>query len=95
MASEVEVIDAAPLDEKAVQALDHGVSEAVKNKNYPTARLLLYSLESEIRARTYNLPLATYPWPSRRRRDYSIKERAMMKARCWERRSTLWLLLTK
>ncbi len=61
VASEVEVIDAAPLDEKAVQALDHSVSEAVKNKNYPTARLLLYSLESEIRARTYNLPLATYP----------------------------------
>ena len=61
VASEVEVIDAAPLDEKVVQALDHSVSEAVNNKNYPTARLLLYSLESEIRARTYNLPLATYP----------------------------------
>jgi hypothetical protein len=61
VASEVEVIDAAPPDEKAVQALDHSVSEAVKNKNYPTARLLLYSLESEIRARTYNLPMATYP----------------------------------
>src|ERR1700733_34293 len=61
VASEVEVIDAAPLDEKAVQALNQSVSEAVKNKNYPTARLLLYSLESEIRARTYNLPLATYP----------------------------------
>ena len=61
VASEVEVIDAAPFDEKAVQALDLSVSEAVKNKNYPAARLLLYSLESEIRTRTYNLPLATYP----------------------------------
>ena len=61
VASEVEVIDAAPPDEKAVQALDNRVSEAVKNKNYPTARLLLYWLESEIRTRTYNLPLATYP----------------------------------
>lgn len=61
VASEVEVIDAAPTDEKAVKALDHSVSEAVKNKNYPAARLLLYSLESEIRTRTYNLPLATYP----------------------------------
>jgi hypothetical protein len=61
VASEVEVIDVAPLDEKVVQALDQSVSEAVRNKNYPTARLLLYSLESEIRARTYNLPLATYP----------------------------------
>ena len=61
VASQVEVIDAAPLNEKAVQALDSGVSEAIKNKNYPAARLLLYSLESEIRARTYDLPLATYP----------------------------------
>jgi len=61
VASEVEVIDAAPLDEKAIQGLEHSVSEAIKNKNYPTARLLLYSLESEIRTRTYNLPLATYP----------------------------------
>jgi hypothetical protein len=61
VASEVEVIDTAPFDEKAVQALNNSVSEAVKDKNYPTARLLLYSLESEIRARTYNLPLATYP----------------------------------
>ena len=61
VASEVDVIDAAPLDEKAVQALDHSVSEAVKNKNYPTARLLLYSLESEIRTRTYNLPAPLSP----------------------------------
>jgi YfdX protein len=61
VASEVEVIDAAPLDEKTVQALEQSAAEAVKNKNYPTARLLLYSLESEIRTRTYNLPLATYP----------------------------------
>lgn len=61
VASEVEVIDAAPLDEKAVQALDHSVSEAIKDKDYPTARLVLYSLESEIRTRTYDLPLATYP----------------------------------
>jgi hypothetical protein len=61
VSSEVDVIDAAPLDEKAVQALNHGVSDAVKAKDYPTARLLLYSLMSEIRVRTYNLPLATYP----------------------------------
>ena len=61
VASEVEVIDAAPLDEKAVQVLEHSVSEVVKSKDYPAARLLLYSLESEIRTRTFNLPLATYP----------------------------------
>jgi hypothetical protein len=61
VSSEVDVIDAAPLDEKAVQTLNRGVYEAVKAKEYPTARLLLYSLMSEIRVRTYNLPLATYP----------------------------------
>lgn len=61
VASEVDVIDAAPLDEKAIQTLDHGVSDAVKAKDYPTARLILYSLMSEIRVRIYNLPLATYP----------------------------------
>ena len=61
VASEVDVIDAAPLDEKAIQTLDHGVADAVKAKDYPTARLILYSLMSEIRVRIYNLPLATYP----------------------------------
>jgi hypothetical protein len=61
VASEVDVIDAAPLDENAVQALNHHVAEAVRVKDYPTARLLLYSLMSEIRLRIYNLPLATYP----------------------------------
>jgi hypothetical protein len=61
VASEVDVIDAAPLDENAVQALNHQVAEAVRIKDYPTARLLLYSLMSEIRVRIYNLPLATYP----------------------------------
>jgi hypothetical protein len=61
VASEVQVVDAAPLDEKAIQTLDHGLAAAVKAKDYPTARLILYSLTSEIRVRIYNLPLATYP----------------------------------
>src|ERR1700691_3907741 len=61
VASEVEVIDAAPLDEKAIKALDRGLGDAVTAKDDPAARLILYSLTSEIRIRTYNLPLATYP----------------------------------
>ena len=61
VASEVQVVDAAPVDEKAIQTLDHGLAAAVKAKDYPTARLILYSLTSEIRVRIYNLPLATYP----------------------------------
>src|ERR1700684_2793098 len=60
VASEVEVIDAAPLDEKVVQALDHSVSEAVNNKNYPTARLRLYSRGGELARRR-----AHVPWPTR------------------------------
>jgi hypothetical protein len=61
VASEVDVIDAAPVDEKAIKALDRGLGAAVMAKDYPAARLILYSLTSEIRIRTYNLPLATYP----------------------------------
>jgi hypothetical protein len=61
VASEVDVVDAAPLDEKAIKALDRGLGDAVMAKDYPAARLILYSLTSEIRLRTYNLPLATYP----------------------------------
>src|ERR1700722_19876049 len=58
---EVEVIDAAPHDSKAIVEIAKNASKAVDDKNYPAARVLLYALTSEIRVRTYNLPLATYP----------------------------------
>jgi len=58
---EVEVIDAAPHDSKAIAEIAKNASKAVDDKNYPAARVLLYALTSEIRVRTYNLPLATYP----------------------------------
>jgi hypothetical protein len=58
---EVDVIDAAPHDIRAIQDVAKDASRAVDDKNFPAARVLLYSLMSEIRARTYNLPLATYP----------------------------------
>jgi hypothetical protein len=61
VAAEVEVIDAAPQDIKAIRAHAKAVERAVSTKDYPTARVLLYSLTSEIHVRTYNLPLATYP----------------------------------
>ena len=57
---EVEVIDAAPHDSKAIAEIAKNASKAVDDKNYPAARVLLYALTSEIRVRTYNLPLATY-----------------------------------
>jgi hypothetical protein len=57
----VEVIDPAPHDSKAIAEIAKNASKAVDDKNYPAARVLLYALTSEIRVRTYNLPLATYP----------------------------------
>ena len=57
----VDVIDAAPHDIKAIKELGQHASAMVVAKDYPAARVLLASLTSEIRVRTYNLPLATYP----------------------------------
>jgi hypothetical protein len=59
--AEVDVIDNAPLDEKAAKRLTSDADSAVALRDYPTARVLLDELRSEIRERTYNLPLATYP----------------------------------
>jgi hypothetical protein len=58
---QVDVIDAAPQDSKAIRELGQNASRAVDAKDFPTARLLLYSLTSEIRLRTYSLPLISYP----------------------------------
>jgi hypothetical protein len=57
----VVVIDAAPLDLKAIDQLAQLAATAVKNKDFPSARVLLATLVSEIRIRTSYLPLATYP----------------------------------
>jgi hypothetical protein len=58
---EVEVIDLAPLNVKTIEALTEAASEAFDDKDYPKARVLLDQLTSEIRIRTFHLPLATYP----------------------------------
>jgi hypothetical protein len=58
---EVDVIDNAPRDEKTLKRLSSDAESAVALRDYPTARVLLDGLRSEIRQRTYNLPLATYP----------------------------------
>ena len=57
----VEVIDTAPQDTAVILEIAQDASRALDDKNYPTARALLYRLMSEIRVRIYNLPLATYP----------------------------------
>lgn len=61
VAAVVAVIDTAPTDDKAVMQLGQSVSKAVGDKDFPTARVLLYALMSEIRVRTSNLPLVSYP----------------------------------
>jgi hypothetical protein len=58
---EVEVIDIAPQDHLTILEIAQDASRAVDNQDFPTARVLLRALMSEIRVRTYNLPLATYP----------------------------------
>jgi hypothetical protein len=61
VAFQVVVVDAAPTDLQAVRERAKAADRAVANKDYPTARVLLDGLASEIRIRTYHLPLATYP----------------------------------
>jgi hypothetical protein len=58
---QVDVIDAAPLDVKAIRARAKAAERAVDDKDYPAARVLLAGLVSELRVRTVNLPLLTYP----------------------------------
>lgn len=58
---EVDVIESAPLDVQTIKTRAKAAEKAVANKDYPTARVLLAGLTSEIRVRTFNLPLATYP----------------------------------
>jgi len=57
----VEVIDVAPLDDKDVKRLIASAEAAVALHDFPAGRLLLYNLTSELRVRTFNLPLASYP----------------------------------
>jgi hypothetical protein len=59
--AEVDAIDTAPHDIGAIRDLAKDASLAVDQKNFPAARVILYSLMSEIRVRIYNIPLATYP----------------------------------
>jgi hypothetical protein len=57
----VQVIDTAPLDIKEIRRIGKAAENATDDKDYPAARALLQGLISEIRLRTYNLPLASYP----------------------------------
>jgi hypothetical protein len=61
IAAEVDVIDLAPHNLELIKAATDTVDGAVSEKDYPSARLVLDGLTSEIRIRTTNLPLSRYP----------------------------------
>lgn len=60
-AVDVQIIDAAPMDVNTIRRVADAADKAVSSKDYPSARVLLAGLISEIRVRVYNIPLATYP----------------------------------
>jgi hypothetical protein len=55
------IIDTAPEDLGAIRDLTDAVEAAMLVGDYPLARVVLAAMVSEIRFRTYRLPLATYP----------------------------------
>jgi hypothetical protein len=61
VAAEAKIINTAPDDLEMIQQLAAAAKDAVKQRDFPAARVVLGRLMSEIRVRTYNLPLATYP----------------------------------
>jgi hypothetical protein len=61
VSAEVAVIDTSPLELKTIDQIAQQATSAVKSKDFPSARVLLGTLVSEIRIRTSFLPLATYP----------------------------------
>ena len=55
------MIDNAPRDPTTVLELATNAAKAMDDDEYPAARVLLDALRSEIRDRTYHIPLGTYP----------------------------------
>jgi len=62
----VEICDRAPTDSASIIEIAQDASRSFDDKDFPTARVLLHSLMSEIRLRKYSLPLATFPEALRR-----------------------------
>lgn len=61
VAIDVSLVDLAPVDIDAIKTRAKLAERATADRELPTARVLLDSLTSEIRVRTTNLPLVTYP----------------------------------
>lgn len=61
ISSTVEIIDVAPKDELSLKEFRRQLKSAINAENYTAAREILDNLMSEVRTKTVNLPLATYP----------------------------------
>lgn len=55
------LVQTAPPDVKSISGISDRAKRALDNKDLGLARLLLASLQDEVRVRVYSLPLATYP----------------------------------
>ena len=58
--ADVEIIDAAPLDIEVIRQRAKGARDAIQERDYPGARVLLEGLRSEIRTRTSHVPITSY-----------------------------------
>lgn len=58
---EVQLVDTAPTAKSEIAERARDAEDALDRKDYSTARVTLEGLSSELRHRTYHLPLASYP----------------------------------
>jgi hypothetical protein len=77
--SDVTIIDLAPKDHAAIEAVNSAAREALLKADYPTARALLDQLASEIHVKTYRLPPIL--WRCRQRHGYWMKRRMRRRSR--------------
>ena len=61
LSSTVEVIDVAPRNEQSLKIFLNQLESAIDVEDYPAAREILNNLISEVRTKTANVPLASYP----------------------------------
>lgn len=57
----MEVIDVAPQSDRVLKEFRNRLRSAIDDDNYPEAREILDNMISEVRTKTVNLPLASYP----------------------------------
>lgn len=57
----MEVIDVAPQSDRVLKEFRNRLKSAINDDNYPEAREILDNMISEVRTKTVNLPLASYP----------------------------------